>query len=205
MNTVTPIVYGPLRTNSIHSLEFFTHVDSPSSTECHEDLINATWQIPSNPIMPQAHAAVFLNIQGIVGCFDPILSEWLTYKPRTVFRPRSTLSPDTRTSQEGIPHGEKSPTPQAPKGSHSHDNRSDSTVTVPTGSQTHSQTYNHTHGSSRVKAPEVSEPKSAESASSPEKSQENTWGALCAKLYPLMKIIQVQVGFQSICLLLLVM
>jgi hypothetical protein len=154
-------------------MEFFTSNDGPSSTECLQDLVNATIQIPTNPLMPQAHAAIFLNVQGIVGCFDPIISRWLKYKPAVNIVPRSSvITSAEKTASKGA------------KGSQ--DGRSDSTVTVPTGSISHSQTYNHTAASSKVKD-------ESHLISSTSKT-ENSWGNFFSQLYPLVKIIQVQVG-----------
>ncbi|ELT92184.1 hypothetical protein CAPTEDRAFT_228271 [Capitella teleta] len=181
--TFTPVVYGPLNTADVHSLDFFTRSDGPSSTECLQDLFNATVQIPTNPIMPQTHAAIFLNVQGIVGCFDPVLTRWLRYKPAVNIKSRSSASP--------VPSGEKSP-PKTTKGSQ--DGRSDSTVTAPTESLTHSQTYNQTHASSKVKDESLTGKRGSDLSKS-----ENLWGEFFADVYPLVKIIQVQVDINSWC------
>ena len=205
VSVVTPILYGPLHTKAIHSVDFFTKVDSPSSTECRDDLISATCQVPNNANMPQAHAAIFLNVQGIVGCLDPILLNWLTYSPTVKTPPRSTVSsnprssvasPDAKTNIDKPVAEDSSALNKKP----SHGSRSDSNVTVPTGShtqsQSHTQTYNNTHASSRAKpeGKETQDSPATEAAGAGTKTAEGTWGHMLAKLYPLIKIIQVQVG-----------
>ncbi|KAL4227239.1 Vacuolar protein sorting-associated protein 13B [Mactra antiquata] len=81
--TVTPILSCPNSTDVMHTSDWLTNENSSNVEEVKNDCLMLTYQLPRKYDKVQAPAVVLVNMEGTAVCLDPILVSLLSYKPVT--------------------------------------------------------------------------------------------------------------------------
>ncbi|XP_048244061.1 vacuolar protein sorting-associated protein 13B-like isoform X2 [Haliotis rufescens] len=190
-NRVAPIFTGPADTGSLHVKTFF--VQEVCRKDVLGDCLNFTVQLPKKRNVSEAPAVILLNLEGCVACMDPALFDWLMYVPRSrhslsASRREDSITVDLALAQAASPL-------QANMSQVSV--HSSSSLTNPTGSRP--LTQSHTHTASQLLSPREMDEDAAGGRGSP---RQQGIAEKMAELFPLIKMLHIQVEIRSSCIFL---
>ncbi|KAL3889914.1 hypothetical protein ACJMK2_002232 [Sinanodonta woodiana] len=191
-DVVTPILYGSSSTEQLHNSEWLTQ-DESTLMEDTNDCITFTCQLPKKQDVTEAPVLVLVNIEGICTCLDPVLSDWLSYYPRQKI-PRVTdkgskVEVDMALAQAASPL---------------QGNISQVSVASSSSTKQRSSSINLTQSATKGQTDSLPHPGATDKAAGDQEADKtvDSIGKKLAGLFPLLRLLQVQVEMKKFCIFL---